>query len=156
MIFFISTRRPLSVTILSDSMAKHVKDIYHTTVQAFPGATIARLQHKISIHKASTNYRYTILLIGTNDVASDLSVNEIISLFQNIITFIRSKSSTKIIISGIIPRPCDLDIDPLESRMKLVNKELKCLCLRRNIPFLHTYRIFLNNNKPIRSFVVLC
>ena len=145
-------RRPLSVTILSDSMAKYVSGVKYTTVQAFPGATVSRLQSKILSQKASIEFKYTILLIGTNDISSSLSVGEIISLFENLVTIIRSRSSTKLIISGIIPRPCDLQTDPTESRVKSVNKELKELCKRRHIQFLHTFRIFLHKNKPIRSY----
>ena len=116
--------RPFTVTLISDSMAKHVTGIQHTTVQAFPGADISRLMYKISKNKASIHSKHTILLIGTNDVASLKSVDEIMSLFQKLITLIRTKSSTNIIISGIIPRPCDLYKDPNETRMKAANKEL--------------------------------
>ena len=143
------------MTILSDSMAKHISGINHTTVQAFPAATLSRLQSKILSHKASIDYKYTILLIGTNDIASSLSVGQLLSLFENLITVIRSRSNTKLIISAIIPRPCDLHIDPTESKVKSVNKELKILCKRRHIQFLHTFRIFLHNNKPIRSYFAL-
>lgn len=125
--------------------------IYHTNIQSFPGATISRLQHKIAINKASIDSKFTILMIGTNDIASSYSVDEIMSLYENLITYIKSRSNTKIIMSAIIPRPCDLQFDPTESRVKKVNKKLKLLCLRRKIMFLHTYRIFLQNNKPIRS-----
>ena len=93
------------MTILSDSMAKYVSGVKYTTVQAFPGATVSRLQSKILSQKASIDFKYTILLIGTNDISSSLSVGEIISLFENLVTIIRSRSSTKLIISGIIPRP---------------------------------------------------
>lgn len=133
-------------------MAKHVSGINHTTIQPFPGATISRLQNKITSHRASINFKYTILLIGTNDIDSSLSVEEILSLFENLVTFILSRSNTNLIISGIIPRPCDLKFDPTESRVKHFNKELKSLCIRRKLQFLHTYRVFLHKNKPIRSY----
>ena len=150
MLLFLA-RRPLSVTVLSDSMAKYVSNIQHTTVQVFRGATIARLKQKIDANKASINAKHTIILIGTNDVASSRSVHHIMASFHELITTIRSKSSTNLIICGIIPRPCDLDTDPKESRMKDVNRELEKLCKLRRVPFLHTYRIFLYKNKPIRS-----
>lgn len=136
------------MTILSDSMAKYVSGVKYTTVQAFPGATVSRLQSKILSQKAGIDFKYTIL-------SSSLSVGEIISLFENLVTIIRSKSSTKLIISGIIPRPCDLQTNPTESRVKSVNKELKELCKRRHIQFLQTFRIFLHKNKPIRSYFAL-
>ena len=36
-----------------------------------------------------------------------------------------------------------------------MNKELKLLCKRRNLQLLHTFRIFLHNNKPIRSYFAI-
>ena len=74
------------MTILSDSMAKYVSGVKYTTVQAFPGATVSRLQSKILSQKASIDFKYTILLIGTNDISSSPSVGEIISLFENLVT----------------------------------------------------------------------
>ena len=46
----------------------------------------------------------------------------------------------------MIPRPYDLPKDPD------MNKELKLLCKRRKLQFLHTYRIFPHGNNPIRSY----
>ena len=53
------------------------------------------------------------------------------------------------IVSAIIPRPCDLKKDPYEKRVKDMNKELKLMSQRRNLQFLHTFRIFLHNNKLV-------
>ena len=41
--FFFVANRSLSVTILSDSMPKHVCVLRHTVLQSFPGASIARI-----------------------------------------------------------------------------------------------------------------
>ena len=145
--------RPLSVTLISDSMAKYVENIPHVTVQSFPCVNITTLQHIIRKSKASINYKYTILLVGTNNIEDrSCTVDEIMSYYNDLVTTIRSRSSTKIIVSAIIPRPCDLKKDPYEKRVKDMNKELKLMCKRRNIQFLHTFRIFLHNNKPIRSY----
>lgn len=143
-------RRPVTVTILSDSMAKHVTGVRDTIIQSFPGATISKLQQFIASKKASINYKYTILLIGTNDIPSHRSVGEIMSFYENLITFIKSNSNTKLIVSAIIPRPCDLKYDPSERRVKDMNRELKSLFKRRKLQFVHTY-IFVLNNRPIRS-----
>lgn len=132
-------------------MAKHVTGVRDTIIQSFPGATISKLQQFIASKKASINYKYTILLIGTNDIPSHRSVGEIMSFYENLVTFIKSNSNTKLIVSAIIPRPCDLKYDPSERRVKDINLELKSLCKRRKLQFLHTYRIFLSNNRPIRS-----
>ena len=74
------------------------------------------------------------------------------SYFNDLINTIKSKSSTNIIVSAIIPRPCDLPKDPTESRVKKMNLELKLMCKRRHLQFLHTYRIFLHKKKPKRSY----
>ena len=102
---------------------------------------------------ASINFNYTILHVGTNDVDSSLKVGEIMSYYENLVTYIKSHSSTNLIISAIIPRPCDLEHDPSETRVKKLNRELKSMCLRRNLQFLHTFRPFLHCNKPIRSII---
>ena len=67
--------------------------------------------------------KQTIVLVGTNDVASSQSVQQIMSSLQDLITKIRTKSSTNLLICGMIPRPCDLYADPKEIRMKDVNKD---------------------------------
>ena len=113
MILFVA-RKPLKVTILSDFMAKHVRGIRHTIVQAFKSANINRLQRLIECKKASISSKYTILLIGTNDIDTPRTIGEIISYYENLITYIKSNSSSKIIVSAIIPRPCDVQEDPTE------------------------------------------
>ena len=47
------------------------------------------------------------------------------SYYNDLVTTIRSRSSMKIIVSAIIPRPCDLKKDPYEKRVEDMNKELK-------------------------------
>ena len=73
------------------------------------------------------------------------------SLYENLVNFIRFLSNTNLIIAAIIPRPCDLK----ENRVKSFNKELELLCKRRKLTFLHRYRIFLHNNCPIRSYFAI-
>ena len=51
-------RRPLTVTLISDSMAKHVCRIKNTVVQAIPGISITQMQRKIKTKEASINYKY--------------------------------------------------------------------------------------------------
>ena len=54
--------------------------------------------------------------MGTNDVPSKLKIGEIMSLYENLVNYIRSHSDTNLIISAIIPRPCDLPSDPTEKK----------------------------------------
>ena len=150
MLYF-SERLPFSVTIISDSMAKHVYNIRHTTMQIFPGANIGKIQTLLQSHEASTDFKYTILHVGTNNIPSSSTVGEIMSMYQNLITYIRSTSYTHLIISAIIPRPCDNHSKVAIKKCKDVNKELENLCFTRKIQFLKTFRIFLKNGQPIRS-----
>ena len=53
---FIVERRPLSVTIISDLMAKFVDKIRNTVVQSFPGITITQLNQLIKNKNAIINY----------------------------------------------------------------------------------------------------
>ena len=66
--------RSLSVTILSDSMPKHVGVLRHMVLQSFLGASIARIHNKLEKKMASINFNYTILHAWTNDVDSSLKV----------------------------------------------------------------------------------
>ena len=54
-ISFIVARRPLSVTIIADSMAKFVEKLRNTVVQSFPGINITHLNQLIKNKKASIN-----------------------------------------------------------------------------------------------------
>ena len=66
------------MTLICDSMAKHISGIRNTVVQAFPGVNITQLQQIIKAKKASINYKYTILLVG--DI---ISLNLLCLLYQN-------------------------------------------------------------------------
>ena len=90
-----------------------------------------------------------------NDIPSSLTVKEIVSLYENLITYIRSQSYTRLIISAIIHRPCDSYSKTAVKRCKVVDKELENLCIKRKVQFLKTFRIFLKAGKPIRSLFAI-
>lgn len=79
----------LMVHIISDSIAKDVSGIWHTKVIAFPGINIARLSARIQNAHFLVSKPFTIIHVGTNDINSreNYSVDEIISFFNNLITF---------------------------------------------------------------------
>ena len=47
--------------------------------------------------------------------------SKIMSYYENLVIFLKSRSTTILIISAIIPRSCDLGSDPTESRVKQVD-----------------------------------
>ena len=77
----------------------------------------------------------------------------ILSAFNNLITSIRQKSATLIVISSILPRP--KDHASYGDRVKLVNKGLVKLSKDRRVRLLHTYRPFLKNCMPIRELFAI-
>lgn len=94
----------IRVQIVSDSMAKYVTGIRHTEVIPFPGININRLTNKIQNGLLSLDKAFTIIHVGTNDIHSS-NIGEILSAFNNLISVIRQKSPTSIVISAILPRP---------------------------------------------------
>ena len=69
--------------IISDSMAKYVTDISHTEVLACPGININRLSNKIRTGNLILDKKFTIIHVGTNDVAS-MDVGSISNSYNNL------------------------------------------------------------------------
>ena len=127
---------------------KYVDSINYTEVKAFPGANVSRLMSKIEGDKSLISKPFTILHVGTNDIAQrNVSIDKIMELFSSLISLIRKHSKTRIIISAILPRPVDILLT--EYKVKEVNKRLKEKCLERRIQFIATYRSFLKGAKPL-------
>ena len=61
------------MTILCDSVAKYMSGIRNTVVQSFPGINISQMKHVITSKQASIKYKYTILLVGTNNLHARLT-----------------------------------------------------------------------------------
>ena len=130
-------------------MAKHVTDIRHAEVLAFPGINISRLSNKIQSGHLVLDKQFTIIHHGTNDIQS-LDTGAIISSYNNLITVIRRFSSTCIVMSSIIPRPVVHQVTG--DKVKLVNNRLKQFCKQRNVKYLHTFKPFIKKNcQPLRE-----
>jgi lysophospholipase L1-like esterase len=143
--FYISD---IFVHIVSDSIAKHVSDVRGARVLAFPGINISRLTSRIRRDPSLVSEKYSIFHVGTNDV-HNLSVDEIISDFNNLITVVRGISNTKILMSSILPRPVDYSVTG--EKVKEVNRRLKLLCAQRHARFLLSFKRFFKFGKPLRE-----
>ena len=138
----------IQVTIISDSICKYIKGIHYTEVKAFPGANISRLTWKIQKDMSLISKPFTILHVGTNDISQkDLSIEKIISLYNNLITFIQENSKTEVIVSSVLPRPVDLMLT--EYKVKETNRRLRSKCLQRRVKFVASYHPFLKGGKPV-------
>jgi lysophospholipase L1-like esterase len=133
---------------LSDSIAKYVKDIPYTLVQAFRGATIGRLTAKVQDESAVVfGYDYCIVHVGTNDLCG-FAVSQMLAAYINLFAVITGKSSAKIVVSAILPRP--VDHKACGKKVIQVNNQLMKLCRERGILFLHSYKPFCCKGEPKR------
>jgi lysophospholipase L1-like esterase len=130
-------------------MAKYVDNIHGTKVCAFPGINILRLTNKFAKQYVDTNSKYVILHVGTNDITSSLSVDEILSHYNDLVSTIRDNCACQILISSILPRP--IDFEKSDSKVKALNKGLIRLCTSRKIQFLRTFKPFLHKGSPRRE-----
>ena len=103
---FAETRR---VIILGDSIVKDLPPIDGVVIKSFPGATISTLTQHIDMgHVNLVNFDYIIVHVGTNNIANRNSYESILSDYGNLIGRIKQKKSwIRIIVSSILPRPCD-------------------------------------------------
>lgn len=131
-------------------MAKHVSGIRDTEIFAFPGINITRLNRKITQGLVDLSSQYIILHVGTNDISSSLLEDEIVAMYNDLISVVRSKSDCKILVSAILPRP--IDFDATGNRVKKVNNSLATLCRTRKASFVKSFKPFLKCGVPRREY----
>ena len=138
------------VTIIGDSIAKHLSGLHGVTLQIFSGRTISQISAKIDKNEANLEpYDYVIIHAGTNDIGNRHSFKELISDFGNLVGICRKKKpSIQIIISGILPRPKDHTIsDPV---IRDVNKHLRVFMSKSmKFKFVCTYKPFMHAGSVI-------
>lgn len=140
--------------IISDSIAKHVSDIWDTDIRAFPGITISKLTSKLAKGAVNLNYDNIIIHVGTNDINSS-SAGEISSLYSNLISVVKNFTDQfdTIYMSSILPRP--VDFVSTGAKVKQVNLTLESICKDRKIKFLKSFRPFMKANLPKRELFAI-
>lgn len=91
-----------------------------------------------------------------NDIQS-LKEGEILSSNQNLISVIRERRKSKIVISAIIPRRV-VDISTVE-KVKHINVKLKQFCRERKVGYLNSYFqtfFFFLKELSIRARIIRC
>ena len=119
------------VTLIGDSIIKNVSGIDGCSIQSFRGDTISKLANKIFSKVAKLlPYDYVILHVGTNDIDNR-----------------KLHPTVQIIVSAIIPRPCDYKVsDPM---VRDINSYLnKVMSRDMNFKFVCTYKPFTHCGKP--------
>jgi hypothetical protein len=91
------------------------------------------------------NAEHVVLMIGTNNLA-DNSDQEIIAGLKLLVQTVKEhQSSTKVILSGILPRR------KLEERIAQLNKAIKKLARQSHIAFVNAGRLLLNDKGKIEE-----
>ena len=122
--------------------------IRHSEVVSFPGIRINQLANKIEKGHLDLDKPVSIIHVGTNDVVY-MEAGAMLSCYNNLISLIRKKSSTRIVISALLPRP--VDHSALGDKVKVVNNKLEKLCKDRKVQYLHTFRPFTKARLPVRE-----
>ena len=98
------------LSILCDSIGKHVQAFDDCVIHAFPGTTIQRLTSKIKRQpNLVRNATFVLIHVGTNNVHSHTPA-EIRRLFELLVDqIVVVVPNARIMISAILPRLCDFD-----------------------------------------------
>ena len=126
-------------TLISDSICKFIRHCRNIAVQAFPGATCAKILSKLRFGRIAIEFAKVIIIhIGTNDLESS-KPHEIIDAVLKIKRHIQSRNpAAKIVYSSIIQRPKD---NPhLDFVRKYINNQLKFFAKTENFYFVKSYR----------------
>lgn len=134
--------------IVSDSIAKHITDIREAKVIAFPGINVSRLTNKISQGLVDMRSKYVLFHVGTNDI-NTLTVEEICSSFNDLITTVRTKYMCNVLVSSVLPRPIDFEVNG--EKVTQLNFALEKLCKERRARFVRSFKPFLKNGVPRRE-----
>ena len=104
---FLAENRP--VIIVGDSIIKNLPPIDGVVIKSFRGDTIAQLTNRIDKGQVNLSpFDYIIIHVGTNNIDKRHSYGNIIADYGNLIpTIKKQKRSIRIIMSAILPRPCD-------------------------------------------------
>jgi hypothetical protein len=127
------------VLLISDSILKWVRDMKYLEVRAVPGVRVEQIIEKISSGELKiTPFRALIFHLGTNNLKE--TPYEIMSKMRDLIRLVKNLTpNTKLAISMIIPRPCDLNTAIEDCRIT-TNNMFKWLCKRMHVTYLNTFR----------------
>ena len=97
------------VVIFGDSIIKNLPPIDGVVIKSFRGDTIVQLTNRIDKGQVNLSpFDYVIIHVGTNNIDKGHSHGNIIADYGNLIpTIKKQKRSIRIIMSAILPRPCD-------------------------------------------------
>ena len=132
--------------LLSDSIAKHVNRCKHTKVQAYPGATVKKIYHKLLRREISvTGMRLICVHLATNDVCDrSLSPTQIKHQLATLFRLLRFLNPGALLFySAILIRPKDIG-NYREAKREETNKQMEKWCRWTGIMFIKSWKAMLN------------
>jgi len=140
--------------LLGDSILRFVGNINNTQVLAYPGMGLIKMEVLIRNNKVPeiNNKKMIIIHLGTNDASKkSVTVPTMMDMTDELITAIRDKAPfAKIVISHIIPRPCDFAKS--NSKIMEYNKAVHARASLWGISTIPTYETLQYEGKPIETF----
>ena len=87
-----------------------------------------------------------IVHVGTNNIASNQSVDTILAYYGDLLHKIKAKTDAFVVFTSILPRL--IDHSKTSEKINQVNSRLRKFCHRKNILFSNLHRSFLVENRP--------
>jgi lysophospholipase L1-like esterase len=138
----------LKKLLLCDSLGKHLGELPGVERLVRRGATIETFINALSEGEISLTGKDAVLvMVGTNDMANSFNPQAVLSLMGSLIRRIHQvNSSIHVVVSGILPRLCDLDRS--EQPVKDYNKMLGRVCRDSQIMMIRAYNGFTSGKEP--------
>jgi hypothetical protein len=133
--------KPAKATLLSDSICQRFLNCMTIKVQVVHGGTMAKLaSYILNGTSVVLPYRSCIIHYGSNDMNTDSSppdcADSIVRSLDRAVSAIRSANLDIILgVSGILPRPKDVNNAPMREVRAYANVAIKIFCTTTGIPY---------------------
>ena len=133
--------------VLADSIGRHLRHLPGTEVLFSPGAGtrhwIKLLEDKIV--SVAPDIKGVYLMMGTNDIGSNIDKTETLSNIQKILAIIRSQSQAMVFLCTVIPRLAD-GASP-STEVTQLNRDMKSLCRQTDMTYTKTSGAFVKRGQ---------
>lgn len=138
----------LKKILLADSLCRNLAVLPGVEQHVIRGARLGSFTTKIDSGEISLKGMKAVLIhAGTNDMANTLDAGKVLSEMGALIRAIKRVCDTiHIVVSGLLPRLCDLDKSDVP--VKDYNKMLCRVCRDRDVMVIRSYNAFTSGREP--------
>jgi len=140
--------------LIGDSILRNIDNINNTQVMSYPGSGLFKMELLIKHGKIPElkNKKMLIFHLGTNDASNPkIKVPDLIEMTLKLINSVRELTpQSKIVLSHIIPRPCDFETT--NCKIKEYNNLVHTNCIKWGISTIPTYETLQFAGIPIDIF----